>query len=310
MRYVFLLIVLLIANNVYPSTDPIPSLNCQPYSFVKHLKNHGNQIERDYMLRIINHRKKIDLLCSFVSLDKLKTISESIDPNFVKNKSYNFSGILIEEIIQSLDIKEENMMFLTKDNYIFHDKTKSVVENGGLIAIYSKGEIIPNRFGGPIKLVYDKIRDISAYPWYIRTIIFGKGFSKKLVLSLEDGRIDRLDKNELLRLVNLPKVDITLNRGYDPNTKITKHVNLNILSLRRLLSNEKYINYNKFTFFSFGGQTKTVDVNDTKELYFAIYNLEDGYFPVTGGQYILVQIINKQVYPFIYYLEGVQIERQ
>ncbi|MCG8335289.1 MAG: hypothetical protein MJE63_12265 [Proteobacteria bacterium] len=308
MKRILIVIAFLFANYASANSDTIPSLNCSSYNIKESQKYYSNPIERDYLLRIIYPRRKIDLLCEFGKLKELTTFPNSIDPNFLNGRSSDFSGILLTAVMKSLRVQEKNIMVLTKDNYFFLEKLKNITEHSGMIARYSKGKEIPVRFDGPIKLVYKNIRNVSAYPWYMRTVIFGDSFTKELVLLSKNGEIIKFNKSRLLKLVKHPKVGIPLNRGYYPSVKIQKHPGLNVVALEDVLNSAKRNNINQLTFISFGGHKKTVKINNTRDLYLAIYDFEKTYFPITGGQYLVVRINNRNVHPFIYYLEGIYLE--
>lgn len=109
---------------------------------------------------------------------------EALEPNFQANGKQKYTGVRFHDfsnlVSKKLDSQPKAVTFLCKNQYLFNQHISALVKFEALLAFFIDGKAIPERFGGPLTLVYPTPRTLSEYPWYVRTIVLDQITNPKL----------------------------------------------------------------------------------------------------------------------------------
>lgn len=157
----------------------------------------------------------------FLSIDSIKKVRDRVtsrDPNFESKKLSSFSGIPLKRFLEKgglFDCKG-GVTVIGHDQYAVYLPQKMVEDPRVILAVTQNGEPLPMFKGGPVKLILppEYGLHLSAYCWYVETIVAGEPEAPKLTIDQGETRKIWTPKT----LESLSSVDLSLflsiPRGY------------------------------------------------------------------------------------------------
>ena len=257
-------------------------------------------------IRLLSEKQNFDVLCDFRNSEKTAAF-RSTDPNFPKVPISKFKGVSVARIIKDLGVKSRYLTILTSDEFTFFDTVDNIVLNGGLIAFEAGGTAIPGRLGGPHKLVYKKRRNVSAYPWYIRTIIFSDELPRELKIAAGK-KVVRISPRDLSKLAPTKNIPYPPARGFFNSLSLSRGAAYSAVHLLAALGS-KSLQWDSLLLEGLNGFTLKVAKKDAGDLYIGFTTPEDGIPSVYGGRFQILKKVNENYIPQVYFLESLHVEK-